>query len=307
MIGIKEIGIHIPIDSINNLDRLEKFETNEVFINNKIGFKSLSQKPKELKSSDLCVLAFEDLLKKIEINKDEIEFICVCTQNPDYTLPHTSALVHDKLGLSNDCAAFDISLGCSGWVYGIHNAKAFMEQNGYKKGLFFTSDPYSDIIDPDDKSTTLLFGDAATVTLLTDEPVLTIEKGVFQSAGSKYNTLIKEENKSLFMNGREIFNFVIKHAPKMVDKCLEKNSVDKDSVDIFLFHQASKYILDNLTRKIKVEADKVPFTAGELGNTVSSTIPILLQPILHDDKMNTIFTSGFGVGLSMAATVLKRH
>ena len=306
MLGIQSIASYIPSSVEENISKLERFDTDENFIQKKIGFEKLTRKHLYQKSSDLCVLAFEELQKKKNINIEEVDFVSVCTQNPDYNIPHTSAIVHKQLGLSINCAAFDISLGCSGWVYGIHNSIAFMDQNDLQCGLFFTSDPYSDIIDPEDKNTSLIFGDASTVTLITKSPLYRIKKGVFQTAGSKYEALIKRENKPLHMNGREIFNFVIKHTPRLIELCLEKNNLSPEKVDKYLFHQASKYIIDMLIKKAKLDSEKVIFSSQDIGNTVSSSIPIILEEEMQKTNSKTLLTSGFGVGLSMAATILER-
>jgi 3-oxoacyl-[acyl-carrier-protein] synthase-3 len=306
MIGIKEIASYIPKRQENNFEKLARHAITESFITDKIGFEKTTKKESSETSSDLCIKAFEALSTKVDINKNEIDFISVCTQNPDFLIPQTSAVVHEKLGLPRNVASFDISLGCSGFVYGIHTIKAFMEQNDFKRGLFFTSDPYSVIVDPEDKNTDLLFGDAAAVTLLDDSPILNIGKGVFGTCGKKHHTLIKEKDNPLYMNGREIFNFVIKNAPSMVRECIEKNNKNIDEIDIFAFHQASKFILDNLCKRLKLSDDKVPFNAASMGNTVSSTIPILLEDYLHDQKIEKIVASGFGVGLSIGTTYLYR-
>lgn len=307
MIGIKEIGIYIPEEREFNKDKIDKHQIKESFIDDKIGFVSTTKKDKEEQASDLCIKAMRDLQSKIEINLDEIDFISVCTQNPDYLIPQTSAVVHKKLELPQSVASFDISLGCSGYVYGLHTVKAFMEQNEMKKGLFFTSDPYSIIVDPDDKNTDLLFGDGASVTLLTEDAILDLGKGVFGTCGKKHHTLIKKEDSPLFMNGREIFNFVIKNAPGMTFECLEKNNRTTEDIDLFAFHQASKFILDNLAKRLKIDHEKLPFTAQDFGNTVSSTIPILLNDYLHNEEFQEFIISGFGVGLSIGTSYLKRR
>jgi 3-oxoacyl-[acyl-carrier-protein] synthase III len=306
MIGIEDIGVYIPPTFESNLDKFEKHQIDESFVRNKIGIVCLVKKDKEQLSSDLCVLAVEDLKSRRPDLLEDVDFVCVCTQNPDYQLPQTSALVHDKLEFSNHCASFDISLGCSGYVYGLHIAKSFMEQNDLKKGLFFTSDPYSDILDHHDKSTDLLFGDAATATLLSEKPVFEITKGIFETCGKKHNALIKRENKPLFMDGREIFNFVMKFAPATIKKCIEKNKLSEEDIDLYILHQASKYIVSMLTKRMKVDKNKVPFDAGDIGNTISSTIPIILRKYIHDLNYNHILISGFGVGLSMGTTLLRK-
>lgn len=143
MIGIKEIASYIPAKRNSNYDLKEKFEMDDAFIEDKIGIKSVSVKGDEENTSDLCVKAFQKLKNKITIDNSEIECLFVVTQNPDNNIPHTSAIVHGKLEMPIECACFDISLGCSGYVYGLSVIKSFMIQNNMKKGLLFTADPYS--------------------------------------------------------------------------------------------------------------------------------------------------------------------
>ena len=308
MIGVNNIGCHIASERISNHEKEEKHGVTHNFIKEKIGIVSVARKEPAEKASDLCVLAYKDLAERTkEPVLDDIEFLCVCTQNGDYQLPQTSAIVQTKLGISKKCAAFDISLGCSGYVYSLHIAKYFMEACGLKKGLLFTSDPYSDIIDSNDKNTDLLFGDGATVTLLTDSPILDIEKGVFETDGSRFDHLIKRENEMLEMNGRGIFEFAMKNVPINVKRALEINELKIDDIDLFLFHQASKYIIDNLLRRMKLAKEKTPFVIADYGNTVSSSIPIMLKSYIGEIAKKNILICGFGVGLSIASSILRRR
>jgi len=308
MIGINNIGCYITSERISNIEKAEKHGVTHDFIMKKIGIASVARKKSSEKASDLCALAYADLLARVnESTLDDIEFLCVCTQNGDYQLPQTSAIVQSKLGISKNCAAFDISLGCSGYVYSLHIAKSFMDASGLKKGLLFTSDPYSEIIDPNDKNTDLLFGDGATATLLTDNPVFDLGNGAFETDGKMFEHLIKRDNEKLVMNGRGIFNFAMTHVPEIVTRCLNANALRKEEIDFFLLHQANKYIIDNLRRRMKLEQEKVPFLIKEYGNTVSSSIPIALREYLDKtDKIN-ILICGFGVGLSIASSILRRR
>ena len=305
MIGIKRIGVYIPNKKIRNLEKLQLHNVDEDFINDKIGILSVARKETSETTSDLCALAFKDLKNHLNLHK-VIDCICVCTQNGDYTLPHTSAILHSKLRLSKNCAAFDISLGCSGYVYSLQLMKSFMEINDFKNGLVFTCDPYSSIINPEDRNTDLLFGDAATVTLVGEYPVYEIGKAAYRTDGDKYDTLIKEQGSFLYMNGREIFNFVLRNVPENILRCLELNSLSQKDVDLFLLHQASKFITDNVSKRMNLDLEKVPFSIQEYGNTVSSTIPILLRDYLENEQLKTILLSAFGVGLSIGSLILRR-
>lgn len=307
MIGIKRIGTYIPDYKVYNKDKLEKHNITLDYLENKIGIQSVARKNKEMTTSDMCVESFNALVKNMEnLDKGKIDFICVCTQNGDYTLPHTSAIVHKRLSLSFNCATFDIALGCSGYVYSLLIAKSFMETNGLENGIVFTADPYSEIIDSNDKNTSLLFGDAATTTLLTSDPILKISGGSFLTKGEEYGALIKKTHKKLHMDGRRIFNFAVRNVPHNVRQCIEKNKISINDIDLFLFHQGSKYIIDNIIKQLNISEHKVPFNIGEYGNTVSSSLPLLLKDYLNNIKSNTILLCGFGVGLSSASAILRR-
>lgn len=305
MIGIEEIGVYFPEGGVSNYDRKEQFGIDDIFIKEKIGVESLKIKSDDEETSDLCVKAFENILEKKEIDKSKVDCLVVVTQNPDYNLPHTSAIVHGKLDIHENCACFDISLGCSGYVYALSVIQSFMKENNFKSGLLFTADPYSKIIQPDDKNTSLLFGDAATVTLIDHNPVFVSNKFNFGTIGKDYENLICKQGK-LAMNGRAIFNFAARYVPKDIEKLLMKNTKSADDIDLFLFHQGSKHIVETLKRRINIPEGKIPFGVVKYGNTVSSSIPILLSNYVKNKEIGNIVISGFGVGLSWSSTILSR-
>lgn len=304
MLGIKEIASYIPEKRVSNYYKKDKFDLDDDFIENKIGVKSHSLKEEDEKSSDLCVKAFENLINKIDIEVESIDCCIVVTQNPDFNIPHTSAIVHGKLGLSNECACFDISLGCSGYVYGLSNIISFMKNNGLKNGLLFTADPYSEVIDKDDKNTALIFGDGASVTYITDTPIFVPQDFSFGTNGASYKELICED--TLYMNGRAVFNFTATTIPKHIQKLLEKNKLNDENIDKYVLHQGSKYIVDTIRKRLKIDAGKVPFDMAEYGNTVSSSIPIILEKEINNNENKIMVLSGFGVGLSWASAIIKK-
>ena len=305
MIGIEAIGFHIPTTRISNLDRASKFSTDKDFIKNKIGIEFVSRKEINDNTSTLAIKAIRNLLDKHSFDIESIEALILVTQTPDSNIPHTSAVIHGEIGFSESCAAFDVSLGCSGFVYGLSVIKSFMEANGLKKGILITSDPYSKILNPEDKNTSLLFGDAATATLLSDSPKYLIGNGTFGTIGKERDNLKLEDN-YLTMNGRGIFNFAARYIPKDIDRLLTKNNLDKKDVDYFIFHQGSKYIIDTLIKRLNLDHEKTINNIREYGNTVSSSIPIILNDIIKESKAKKILISGFGVGLSWASNVLTR-
>ncbi|MCU4157537.1 ketoacyl-ACP synthase III [Carboxylicivirga sp. A043] len=305
MLGIQNIGTYLPIDTVSNYDLKEKFEMDDFFIQNKIGVESVTRKSDDEDSSDLGVKAYRNLQEKAGFASEELECLVVVTQNPDHNIPHTSAMIHGKLDLPESCASFDVSLGCSGFVYGLSVITAFMTQNGMKKGVLITADPYSKVLDTEDKNTSLLFGDGATATLISDTPIFTSERFTFGTSGKGYEGLICR-NGQLFMSGHAIFNFAAKIVPKDVKKLLEQCNHSTDSVDRFVFHQGSKYIVDTLRKRLRIAEEKVPFKINAYGNTVSSSIPFILADMLEDTSINTCLISGFGVGLSWSSALLKR-
>jgi 3-oxoacyl-[acyl-carrier-protein] synthase-3 len=307
MIGIQSIGTYIPEDRIDNRQRTEQFEVDETFLLEKTGALRLAVKADDEETSDLCCKAFYNLQSKTGLRAEEVECAVVCTQNPDHHgLPHTSAIVHAKLGLPETCPVFDISLGCSGFVYGLSIIQGFMQANAFRKGVLFTADPYSKIIDEQDKNTSLLFGDGATATLIGDTPVWRSGKFLFGSQGKESSSIrIGADSGKLSMNGRAVFSFSATMVPKNITAMLAANRLTVQDVDLFALHQGSRYIIDTLRKKLDIEERKAPFVATDYGNTVSSSIPLILSDLdLDPDAGKVIVIAGFGVGLSWASTVL---
>ena len=307
MIGIKAIGTYLPDARTSNFERMEKFGMTASFVSDKIGFEQVAKKGVDQDTSDLCVQAWENLQNQVSISADEIDCMIVCTQNPDgQGLPHTSAILHEKLSISQNCAAFDISLGCSGYVYGLSIIKSFMEANGFRHGLFFTADPYSKVMNNDDKKTATLFGDGATVTLLTEDPVFNFGKFVFGSDGNKKEGIIVREDGHVHMNGRAVFTFTVRVVPESIKNMLAKNGFTLDKIDRFLLHQGSLHIVKSIADNLGVPREKCPFNAASYGNTVSSSVPMILAQEFNNHEMQVAVLAGFGVGLSWASTLIFR-
>jgi len=305
MLGIKQVASYLPDNKISNYDKKEKFELDDDFIENKIGVKSHTVKETDEKASDLCVKAFANLTKKIDIKKEDIDCCVVVTQNPDFSIPHTSAIVHGKLDLPQSCACFDISLGCSGYIYGLSNIIAFMQSNGLKNGLLFTADPYSDIIDHDDKNTDLIFGDGATVTYISENPLYISVDFSFGTNGSAYKEILCEDK--LFMNGRAVFSFTATVVPKHIKAQLEKNGLEDNDIDKYILHQGSKYIVDTIRKRLKIDESKVPFDMYEYGNTVSSAVPIILEKEIANGDNDKMLLAAYGIGLSWGSVIIEKN
>jgi len=305
MLGIEQIASYLPPLRISNFDRKAEFEIDDNFIDAKIGFRAVSRMEADDTTSTLCEKAYARLEEKVAIDRNALQAVIVVTQNPDANIPHVSAILHGRLGLPEQCACFDISLGCSGYVHGLSIALSFMAANGMSRGLLFTADPYSRIIDPDDKNTALLFGDGATVTLLSDAPMFAPGQFGFGTIGQD-SAELRVRDDALYMNGRAIFNFAARHIPKDIKRVLAANSREISDIDSFVFHQGSRYIVETIANALGVPKTKVSFGAAEYGNTVSSSVPMILETEMQANDTNLILVSGFGVGLSWASTVLKR-
>ena len=283
-------------------------------------------------ASDLAQRAAEKLFT-MGVGKDDIDYLLLCTQSPDYYLPTTACILQDKLGLSNDCGAVDINLGCSGYIYGLSLAKGLIESGQCKKVLFLTAETYSKYINKKDNTVLPLFGDAATATLIeavdTDEPGL--DGFVLGTNGSGYQNLIVQvggmrqrmqdtelveetdeygnfrTNRDLYMHGSAISDFALEVVPKTIDKILAKTDMTKEQVDYFVFHQANKFMLKFLQMKCDLMGYPYWNDVENYGNTVSSSIPIALVDMMEANKdkdIRKVMSIGFGVGLSWGGCMI---
>tara|TARA_R110000824_G_scaffold400686_1_gene608840 strand:- start:8275 stop:9204 length:930 start_codon:yes stop_codon:yes gene_type:complete len=308
MIGINEISSYLPEFYINNIKRAEEFFGEKPgFIEEKIGAHFLPRKKLEEETSDMAVKAIKNLIKKTGFSLNDIDLLVIVTQNPDgYGLPHTSAIIHRKLELASNVAAFDLSLGCSGYVYGLSVVKGLMEQANLKNGVLVTADPYSKILNNEDRNTSLLFGDAATATWLSEKGKWKLGIPVLQTDGQGSNNLCVTGN-VLSMNGRQVFNFASKQVPQQIRKALEINSIDESEIDRYVIHQGSLSIVDAIARKFPSVKERYISDIKMTGNTVSSSIPLLLEKYVLISDSEKVLVSGFGVGLSWASNILYKE
>lgn len=307
MIGIKKIASYVPQARIDNVAQAEKFDRDAEFVRVKLGTETLAIKADDEESSDLAVKAVRNLQKAApEFDLDAVQAVIVVTQNGDGEgLPHTAAIVQDKLGLPKHIAAFDIGLGCSGYVYGLYAAQGFMLATGMKNALLITADPYSKIINMEDRVTSMLFGDAATVTWLGENPVWRLGACNFGTDGSGAEFLVTK-NGHFYMNGRQVFNFASQKIVPHIQGVLDKEGMQLSQVDSFLLHQGSAAIVDAITKRLAVDETKVIKDMMGVGNTVSSSIPLLLEKYAFTSDWQNLVMSGFGVGLSWASAIAFR-
>jgi len=287
-------------------------------------------------SGDLAAEAAKRLFEKGAVSRDEIDFLILCTQSPDYFLPTTACILQDRLGLRKEIGAFDFNLGCSGFVYGLGVAKGLIASGQAKNVLLLTAETYSKFIHPNDKKNKTIFGDAAAATFISATPRpdmpsgkildfayktdgsgaehLIVKNGAFRNrqTGVAEDVYAEDEFFSnddyLFMDGKQIFDFTAFNVPKLIKDCLSKNALETGNIDVFIFHQANQYMLDTVRRMSKIPPEKFYLFMKDCGNTVSSTIPIALGNALEQQVVTQgkkVLLSGFGVGLSMGATVLE--
>jgi 3-oxoacyl-[acyl-carrier-protein] synthase-3 len=286
-------------------------------------------------SSDLAVEAATKLFRSGVCQPEQIDYILFCTQSPDYFLPSTACLIQARLGIPQSAGAFDYNLGCSGFVVGLGMAKGLIETGQAARVLLLTGETYSKFIHKRDKSVRTIFGDAAAATLVAavenagQPPIgpfiygtdgsgaanLIVPTGGMRQPRTAETAEVYEDESGNFrsrdnlsMNGAEIFNFTLRTIPKSVTALLDRAEIGMEAVDLFVFHQASKYMLDHLRKKMKIPEEKFLVVMGHCGNTVSSTIPIALKLAQQDGRLKSgdlLMLVGFGVGYSWAAGLLR--
>lgn len=303
--SIRAIGSFIPETRIGNDERAARFDYDPEALRDKIGIHATSRMDPDWQTSDLCLAACRDLALRLEggLSPETLDLLVVVTQHPDgFGLPHCSAILHEKLGLPASCFAFDISLGCSGYVAALATVSGHLMATGGRRALLVTGDPYSKSISEDDRNTAMIFGDAATATLI--EPGESWRIGAFDcgTRGDRAEALQRDADGALRMQGRGVFDFCAMNVPKSLKRALEMNGLTQDRIDAWALHPGSKYIVDTVCKRAGIPAPDALPCAG-YGNTVSSSIPLILAG-LDRDQAKTVLISGFGVGLGWATTVL---
>jgi len=327
---IKAMDYYLPQKILTNEDLVVVFPEWDVDkITEKVGISKRHIVSENETATDLAVQAAERLFAQ-GINKEDIDFVLLCTQSPDYFLPTSACIIQDRLGLSKNVGALDFNQGCSGFVYGLSLAKGLIAANIAKNVLLLTAETYTKRLHPQDKGNRSIFGDAAAAVLVSTNGFAEIGEFSLGSDGSGAEHLIMKTGAARFpekanavefdeagnpissdyirMNGSAIFAFTLKHVPMLVSSVLEKNGIEQKDVDLFLFHQANQYMLDFLRKKLKIDENNFYVYLSEVGNTVSSTIPIALCEAVKDGSLQkgvNAMLVGFGVGLSWGGCMLR--
>lgn len=327
---IKAISYALPEKVVSNQELVTDFpEWTVEKIADKVGVNQRHVAGTEETSSDLAVKAAEKLFTEhSEIKKEEVDFVLLCTQSPDYFLPSSACIIQNRLGLRTDIGAFDFNLGCSGYVYGLAVAKGLISGGIAKNVLLLTGETYNKYLHPRDKGNRTIFGDAASATLVSTVGYAEIRDFALGTDGSGAENLIVRTGASrhhermndltfdeggnpkssdyLFMNGGEIFSFTQKNVPIVVKSTLEKNGLSMEDISLVVFHQANKYMLEFLRKKIKIPREKFFINMAEIGNTVSNSIPIALADAREEGRIHgDVLICGFGVGYSWGGCILK--
>lgn len=317
---IHSIEYFLPENSLdNNKLSLEFPEWEAEKILEKVGIQNRHIVSKNETALDLALKASEKVLNNYD--RELIDFVLLCTQSPEYYLPSGACILQDMLKLRKDIGALDFNLGCSGYVYGLALAKSLIGSKLATNILLITAETYSKHIHPSDKSNRSIFGDGAAASIISSSSTEKIHEFELGTDGKGKDNLIvrrgglrnlglNDENlpeNYLFMNGPEIFNFTLDIVPDLVKNVLLKNNESLDSIDFCIFHQANKFILEYLRKKMKIDPAKFYQNMLETGNTVSATIPIALRDCLDSGLIKTgdkVLLVGFGVGYSWGATII---
>lgn len=333
---ISAVEYYLPKSVLSNEQiNLEHPEWSADKISSKTGIYNRHIAAKDEFSSDLGFCAAEKLFEINKISKTNVDFLVFCTQSPDYLIPTTACIIQEKLGLSNNIGAIDINMGCSGFVYGLSYAKGLVNSGQAKKVLLVTAETYSKFINPLDKNNKTIFGDGASAVIITNSTEFNLsgtiknfsfytdgkgfDKLIVKNSGVRFrnnvssnvfdennNYLSNEEN--LYMDGRAIFEFTSFKVPSLIKVVLEKNNVLLEDIDLFIFHQANAFMMQFIRKRCKIPEDKFFIHLKNCGNTVSSTIPIALNEAIKQERIkkgNKVMLVGFGVGLSMGATIIE--
>jgi len=316
----------VPKNEIDNPSFFEKFGESSVSdVVKMIGVQKRRIADQEITTRDLCHAAGKKLLEGLKWPLDSVDALIFVSQTPDFRLPATACVLHSDLGLSKATISFDINLGCSGYPYALWLGMTLVQSGAAKRVLLAVGDTISKIVDPADRSTALLFGDAGTMTAIEASPNqeaifvlgtdgsgatnLIVPVGAFRDYSKTGDSrLANKKFDSLFMDGGEIFNFTLRSVPSLANSMSQASQLQFAEYDYFLFHQANLFMLKHLAKKLKLPTEKIPINIDEYGNTSCASIPLLMTTRLKErlsKESLQIGMLGFGVGYSWGAASLR--
>ena len=331
-IGISGLAAAVPKKVINNSDPNLYFSAEEVSeVIEKIGVKERRFADQNTCSSDLCYAAAGKLISEMKIDREDIDLLIFISQTPDYRMPATSVLLQERLKLPTSTIAFDINLGCSAFLYGLVIAYSMISSGAVGKALILDGETRSKVYSLKDRKTGFLFGDGGVAALVekrdifqkswfslnsdgSRESLIKIPAGGYRRMSScetvtekvidDYGNVRSEEQG--YMNGADVFNFVIREVPRDFNRVLEFSGLGLNTIDYFVFHQANSYINGFLAKKLKLPLDKLPSTIEKYGNTSSVSIPLTIVSELRGKLSGhkRLLLSGFGVGLTWGTALI---
>ena len=311
-------GSAVPEQIVTNEDLSKIVETSDEWISSRSGIKE-RRVAKEENTTSLAILAGKRALENAGIASEEIEVIIVATCTPDYFFPNTACQVQEAIGAKH-AVAFDLSAACSGFLFALSTAQAYIKGGIYQKALIVGAETMSKMIDWSDRSTCVLFGDGAGGAVVSAEETGVLElvqksngagKGVLSCKARETRNLLNHESETkeyLYMEGQPVFKFAVKTVPECVEEVLKKAEVKKEEIRYYILHQANSRIIQSVAKRLKEPEEKFPMNLSLYGNTSAASIPILLDEMNRNGMLNRgdkLVLSGFGAGLTWGAVLLE--
>ena len=321
---IVALGTFVPPRILSNQDLEKMVETTDQWILERTGIRERHIADKGVAASDLAVEAVRKLVESHPFDLQEVDLIVVGTVTPDMMFPSTACLVQHKLGIANTWG-FDVSAGCSGFLYALNTGVAFVESGKYKKVLAIGTDVNSCMVNYQDRAVCIIFGDGAGAVLL--EPTEEGEAGIIdyvaqvEGAGGQYlympaggslnpatHETVDKNMHYIHQDGQQVFKYAVKKMAEMTGRILERNHLTGSDIDCFIAHQANRRIITATADRLKMPEDKVIVNIDRYGNTTAGTIPLAMQTALETGKLkkgDTVLLAAVGAGFTSGATLLK--
>ncbi|ACQ71645.1 MULTISPECIES: beta-ketoacyl-ACP synthase III [Exiguobacterium] len=304
-IGIIGIGSFLPDNRVTNIDLEKRMDTSDEWIRTRTGIEARHLAEGDVTVADMATRAAERALQSAGVSIDEIEAI-VCATATAPAFPATACVVQANLG-AKAAVAFDVSAACSGFIFAMDTAKSLMDSKGLKKTLVIGAEKMGSLIDWDDRSTAVLFGDGAGAVVLGEDEIASIDSLVLGSDGTGGKHLYENEEGKIVMNGREVFKFAVRKMPEIVLEALDKADKTLEDLDVLVPHQANRRIIDAAMERLHLEEEKVVMTIQDHANTSAASIPLALAEAVKSGKIQdgqTVVIAGFGAGLTWGASCL---
>ena len=293
---------------LDNAELSTFLDTSDEWIRTRTGIRSRHIAQEGQTASALAAQAAKKAIADAGIAAEQIEAIIVATSTPDYIFPSTANLVQQEIGAER-AACFDLSAACTGFLYAMSVADAYIKAGMYKKVLVIGAEVMSQVVDWKDRSVCVLFGDGAGAVVLGEDGS---GKSIFRlhsDSGSAQALTLGKEN-AVHMNGREIFSFAVRKVPESVKEVLEESETAKEQVKYFILHQANARMIESIAKRLDVPVEKFPMNLETHGNTSAASIPVLLDELNRQNRLipgDVLILSGFGGGLSWGSALLEWH